>query len=83
MYYTDAAEPIASALIEKLRGISDPPEEVQVEFGLSLSAEASAVLASASTSAHYRVTLRWERAAEPPADAGGASAEGTIAAAPS
>ncbi len=65
----ERARPLASALIEKLRSISDPPDEVQVEFGLSLSAEAGAVLASASTSAHYRVTLTWERAAEPPPEA--------------
>jgi len=65
----ERARPLASALIEKLRGISDPPDEAQVEFGLSLSAEACAVLASASTSAHYRVTLTWERAAEPSLEA--------------
>lgn len=57
----DRARPIASGIISKLRSLSDPPDEVEVEFGLSLSAQAGAVLAAASTDAHYKVTLTWRR----------------------
>ena len=61
----DKAKPIASGLIGKLRGLGDSavesPEEVQVEFGLILSAEAGAVLAAASATANYKVTMTWRR----------------------
>ena len=58
------AQPIASGLLKRLKGLSDPPDAVQVEFGLSINAAAGAVLASASTGAHYRVTLTWWRTPE-------------------
>src|SRR5918995_2712017 len=40
----ERAQPMASGLVSKLRSIADSPDEVQVEFGLSLSAQAGAVL---------------------------------------
>lgn len=54
-------KPAASAIIAKLRSLSDPPDEMEVEFGLKLSAEAGAVVASSSIQAHYTVTLKWKR----------------------
>jgi hypothetical protein len=58
----DTAQPVASGLIGKLRDIADPPDEVQVEFGLSLSANVGAVLvAGASAGANYKVTLKWTK----------------------
>ena len=39
----------------------ESPDEVQVEFGLLLSAEAGAVLAAASATANYKVTMTWKR----------------------
>jgi hypothetical protein len=61
----DKARPMASSLVRKLRDIGDsagtPPDEVQVEFGIVLNAEAGAILASASAGANYKVTMTWER----------------------
>ncbi len=54
-------KPAAAAVIKKLRGLSDPPDEISVEFGIKLSAEAGAVVASAGVEANYTVTLKWER----------------------
>jgi hypothetical protein len=49
---------MATSLVGKLRAIGDaagnPPDEVQVEFGIVLSAEAGAVLAAASAGATSR-----------------------------
>jgi hypothetical protein len=60
----DTAQPVASGLIGKLRSIADPPDEMQVEFGLSLSANVGAVLvAGASAGANYKVTLKWTKEA--------------------
>jgi hypothetical protein len=61
----EKARPMATGLVGKLRAIGDaagnPPDEVQVEFGLILSAEAGAVLAAASAGANYKVTMTWKR----------------------
>ena len=61
----EKARPMATSLVGKLRAIGDaagnPPDEVQVEFGLILSAEAGAVLAAASAGANYKVTMTWKR----------------------
>jgi hypothetical protein len=61
----EKARPMASSLVAKLRAIGDaaghPPDEVQVEFGLILSAEAGAVLAAASAGANYKVIMTWKR----------------------
>jgi hypothetical protein len=61
----EKARLMASSLVGKLRTIADtagnPPDEVQIEFGLILSAEAGAVLAAASAGANYKVTLTWKR----------------------
>ncbi len=61
----EKAQPIASGLIGRLRSMADSPDEVQVEFGLSLSANAGAILvAGASAGANYKVTLKWTKASE-------------------
>src|SRR5215211_1473831 len=61
----EKARPMATGLVGKLRAIGDsagsPPDEVQVEFGIVLNAEAGAVLASASAGANYKVTMTWKR----------------------
>jgi hypothetical protein len=55
-------QPAATSIIAKLRGIPEAPDEVNVEFGLELSAEAGAFIASASTSANFKVSLTWRSA---------------------
>jgi hypothetical protein len=61
----EKAQPMASGLVTKLRGLADSPDEVQVEFGLSLSAEVGAILvAGASAGANYKVTLKWTKTSE-------------------
>lgn len=54
-------KPAADIVIEKLRGMSARPEEMEVTFGLKMSAEAGAFIASASTEANFKVLLRWNR----------------------
>src|SRR5918994_4349405 len=61
----DKARQMATSLVGKLRAIGDaagnPPDEVQVEFGIVLNAEAGAVLASASAGANYKINMTWKR----------------------
>lgn len=53
--------PAAESIITRLRGLSDPPTEIQVKFGLKLSAEAGAFIASVGADVNYEVTLTWQR----------------------
>lgn len=57
----DRIRPAATVIIQKLRSLHDPPDEVEVEFGLKMNAEAGAVVAAAGVEANYKVTLTWKR----------------------
>ena len=57
----DKVRPAAAAIIKKLRALHDPPDEVEVEFGLKMSAEAGAFVAAAGVEANYKVTLTWKQ----------------------
>ena len=51
--------PATEKVIMTLRGLSQQPDEIEMEFGFNLSATAGIVIASTSTEANYKVTLRW------------------------
>ncbi len=53
----------ATAIIKKVREISDPPDEMQVTFGLIATGDVSVPLAiaKAGVGAGYAVTLIWRR----------------------
>jgi len=55
--------PAAEAIVDQLRSLSAAPDEVQVEFGLTLSAQAGAFVAAAGTEANFKVSLTWHRPA--------------------
>ncbi|HEV2136905.1 MAG TPA: CU044_2847 family protein [Terracidiphilus sp.] len=50
----------AEVLVDRLRSLSRKPDEVSVEFGVKLSAEAGAIVAKASTDANFKITLKWK-----------------------
>src|SRR5436853_7267537 len=51
--------PATEKVITTHRGLAHKPDEIEMEFGFSLNAVVGAVIASASTEASYKVTLRW------------------------
>ncbi len=57
----EKVRPAAAAIISRLRTISEPPDEIGVEFGIKLSADAGVILASAGAEANFTVTLTWKR----------------------
>ena len=57
-------QPAAAAVLAKLRGLK--ADEIKVEFGVKLSTVAGAVIASASTEAHFVVALTWKSAPAAP-----------------
>ena len=63
----DKIKPAAQAIIDKLRALHDAPDEIGVEFGIKLSAEVGAFIASAGVEANYTVTLKWTKSPAPAA----------------
>lgn len=57
----DTVRPVAESFVGRLRGMADAPDEITLEFGVSLSAQADVVIASTATSANFTVSLTWNR----------------------
>jgi hypothetical protein len=60
---TAAITPAASSLIARLRSVQDPPDEVGIEFGVQLSAQTGAFIASVAAEANFKVSMTWRRQA--------------------
>ena len=54
-------EPVANAVITKVRSLNQPADEVEVKFGVKMSAELGAVIASGNGEVNYEITLKWNR----------------------
>ncbi len=54
-------QPAVEGVITQLRSLTKAPDEMHIEFGLDLHAEAGAVLAAVSTSANFTVALTGRR----------------------
>ncbi len=51
--------PATEKVFHTLSELVQKPHEIEMEFGFNMSATAGVVIASASTAANYKVTLRW------------------------
>jgi Trypsin-co-occurring domain 1 len=56
---TAAVTPAARSLIARLREMDDPPHEIGIEFGVQLSAQTGAFIASIAAEANFKVTMTW------------------------
>jgi hypothetical protein len=54
-------KPGADAIVAQLRSMSTRPDEMEVSFGIKLSAKAGAFLAAAGVESNFQVILRWNR----------------------
>ncbi len=62
--------PAAKSVVEKLQSMASKPDEIEVNFGINLSAHAGAFIALATAEANFGVTVRWTSASKetpPPA----------------
>lgn len=57
----EKVKPIAGIIVDKLRSMNQPADEVEVKFGIKMSAAAGAVIASASVEGNYEITLKWKQ----------------------
>jgi len=61
----DSVRHSAQAVIAKVKSLGDPPDEVEVTFGLKAAGEAgNFAVAKVGTEASYTVTLKWKRETE-------------------
>ena len=51
----DKVKPVASTIISKLRGLNTPADEVEVKFGLKLTAEAGGIFSLVGGGGSFRV----------------------------
>lgn len=58
---TASVTPAARSLITRLRSIEDPPDEIGINFGVQLSAQSGAFIASVAAEANFTVSMTWRR----------------------
>jgi Trypsin-co-occurring domain 1 len=58
---TAAITPAARSLMARIRAIDDPPDEVGIQFGVQLSAQTGAFIASIAGQANFTVSMIWRR----------------------
>ena len=51
----------AEGILNQLRSLAQPPDEVEVEFGVKMNAETGAIIAKASTEANFKINLIWKK----------------------
>jgi Trypsin-co-occurring domain 1 len=54
-------KPVANAIIAKMSSLHQPADEVEVKFGIKISAQLGAVVASGNGEVNYEITLKWKR----------------------
>lgn len=57
----ETIRPMASTLLTKLHEMAEPADEIEVKFGLKLTAEAGAIIASTGGEVNFDITLKWKR----------------------
>ncbi len=57
----DRVRPAAESIVARMRSLGEPPDEVEVQFGLKMSAEFGAFVASANAEVNYVIRLVWRR----------------------
>jgi hypothetical protein len=67
-----AIRPVADSFVGGFAGMAQIPDEIGLEFGLSLSADANLVVATSAAQANFKVTLNWSK---PVTEAGPAATE--------
>jgi hypothetical protein len=51
----------ANATLAKVQDLAQQPEQIEVEFGIRLNAEAGAVIARTQAEGHLQIRLTWTR----------------------
>jgi hypothetical protein len=55
-------KPVADAVLEQVMALASRPDEVLVELGVSLKAEAGVIIAKTAGEGSLKLTLKWKKA---------------------
>jgi len=55
----DGIKPVASTIISKLKQLNEPVDEVEIKFGIKLTADFGAIFTSIGSDVSYEITLKW------------------------
>jgi hypothetical protein len=58
-------KPAAEALLATFRNLAESPDEITVDFGMKVTAEAGLVIAQGGAEANFAVKLAWRRPSVP------------------
>jgi hypothetical protein len=53
-------KPMCAAILRQIRDAVEQPEEIAVEFGVTLSAEAGVILTSTAGEANLKINVKWK-----------------------
>ena len=53
--------PVTAAAFAQLRNVAEPPDEIDIEFGVKLSADVGAIIARTGGEANFQISLRWRK----------------------
>ena len=57
----NTVKPIANAIMDKILELNQPASEVEVRFGIKMTAGLGAIVASGSADINYEITLKWKQ----------------------
>ena len=57
----ESVKPLANTIMNKIKSLNEPADEVEVKFGIKMSAELGAVIASGNAEVNYEITLKWNK----------------------
>ena len=57
-------KPVASTILNKVQSLNQPADEVEVKFGIKMTAGLGAVVASGNAEVNYEITLKWKQGAK-------------------
>jgi hypothetical protein len=56
-----SVKPIANAILSKVQSLNQPADEVEVKFGIKITAGLEAIVASGNSEVNYEIKLKWNR----------------------
>lgn len=57
----EKVKPVADTIMSKVRSLNEPADEVEVQFGIKMSAGFGAVIASGNAEVNYQINLKWKK----------------------
>lgn len=57
-------KPATESVIHQLRNLNLKPDEITIEFGIKMSVEAGAFIASTSGEANFQISMKWAKEKE-------------------